>query len=339
MSAIQTQRFPDLDRLTFGLAAVFRDGEFRDGDVVVIKREPNYYESTFPTEIVTCRLGGSGRTLRLFCKYGTREFDGVYGHRGNVQYEAEVYREVLRPLSTVATATCYGAYRDEHEDAWWLVLEYLEGGSRTNKSPDPEAIIHAARWSGKFHAASGELLRRARPSFLRNYDADYYLGWSRRTDRTFSEYRTRFPWLSGLCEGFVSLVPRLLRAPLTIIHGEYYPSNVIYLGGTSRPIDWQSAAIAAGEIDLASLTQMWPNKIASSCEEEYKKARWPGVSRPDYDFEQTLDVARVYMLLRWLGDPGRGSPLLRRGGRRILPKASVKFIEELRKVGRRLRLA
>ena len=64
-----------------------------------------------------------------------------------------------------------------------------------------------------------------------------------------------------------------------------------------------------------------------------------GVSRPDYDFEKTLDVARVYMLLRWLGDPGRGSPLLRRGGRRILPKASVKFIEELRKVGRRLRLA
>ena len=66
------------------------------------------------------------------------------------------------------------------------------------------------------------------------------------------------------------------------------------------PIDWESAALAAGEIDLASLTWGWDDDLASLCEQEYCLARWPD-GTPD-DFALRLTAARVFLHLRWLGD-------------------------------------
>ena len=92
----------------------------------------------------------------------------------------------------------------------------------------------------------------------------------------------------------------LLSVPQTVIHGEYFPMNILYRDGVIYPIDWESGAIAVGEIDLASLTADWPSEIVQECEHEYERWRWP--DRSPSDFRKVLDAARLYWLFRWLGD-------------------------------------
>ena len=116
----------------------------------------------------------------------------------------------------------------------------------------------------------------------------------------------------------------LLAPPQTVIHGEYYPQNVLAQEGVIYPVDWESAAVAAGEIDLASLTEGWPAEFARRCEEEYALARWPEGAPPE--FERTLAVARLYFPLRWLGHAGT-----------LTPERS-RFLDRLRLAGERLGL-
>jgi thiamine kinase-like enzyme len=116
----------------------------------------------------------------------------------------------------------------------------------------------------------------------------------------------------------------LLDASLTVIHGEFYPENVLFHEGRVVPVDWETAALAAGEIDLASLVEGWPAVVASGCEQRYSRSRWP--SGPPYDLERTLAAARAYWSLRWLG---QGREWLDQEQRR-------RYLETLRNVAERL---
>src|SRR5713101_2449546 len=90
-------RFPDLQALTLGLTCALLSNAHSGAHLMVRRREPNLYVSTFASEVVTCCME-DGRELQLFCKYGAGHTDNVYGHKGGVPYEAEVYRRVLHPL-------------------------------------------------------------------------------------------------------------------------------------------------------------------------------------------------------------------------------------------------
>ena len=326
------RRLPSRAQLARGLSTVLRSSPSANGAVKILDRKANPYESTFPSEIVTCHVAGNGARLRLFIKYGTEEFDGGFGHRGDVSYEARVYRDVLQPLRTT-TPTFYGLYRDGGSGTPWLITEYLRG-VQSSHSHDPNATVRAAEWIGRFHAAFERRQRDAQLRFLRRYDRAYYLGWARRTDELFAPFKGRFPWLSPMCREFRTLVPRLLAAPKTVIHGEYFGLNIIYRNGTCGTTDWQSAAIAPGEIDLASVTHSWPRELVRKSERAYVRARWPQ-GAPE-EFEDILDAARVYMNLRWLGDPGLMTPRFGPSGRPVAPTRAKKFLKELYLVGEKL---
>jgi hypothetical protein len=291
---VACSRLPNLQSLTVGLTSVLRS------QVTILDRQPNIYASTFPSEIVTCRVDG-GSILLLLCKYAAGGHrDNVYGHRGGVAYEAAVYRHLLQP-SQASTPTFYGMYSDIATGESWLVLEYVDKSLRLPQGTGvPAPIGLAARWIGQFHRVSEERLSSVLRSFLIRYDAEYYLGWVRRTSLFAGHLHQRFPWLRTLCERSEELISSLLRSPLTVIHGEYYPKNILFRGGTVHPVDWESAAIAAGEIDLAALTANWGAEIGHQCELEYQRARWPADSPGD--FERRLCAARIYLCFRWLGD-------------------------------------
>jgi aminoglycoside phosphotransferase (APT) family kinase protein len=109
----------------------------------------------------------------------------------------------------------------------------------------------AACWAGRFHAVHeaptpGPALR-----FLNAYDAAYYAGWARRTAEYAGPLHQDFPWLAGVCRRFEGALAPLLEAPRTVIHGEFYPKNLLFRGGVVYPVDWESAAVGPGEIDLA----------------------------------------------------------------------------------------
>lgn len=241
-----------------------------------------------------------GQEVELFCKYSGREFDSCHGHRGSVAYEAEVYRHLL-VRTNVASPRFIAAGDIDGEGQTCLVLEALADVERTTEDVAPEAaLVKAAGEIGAFHAAVARLCGDRWPSFLRRYDRDYYVGWIRRTSLYAGAWHERFPWLARLCERAEAMMDPLLAAKQTVIHGELYPHNILCGGGRVYLIDWQSTAVAAGEIDLATLTEKWPDEMVQQCEQAYRSARWPDGA--PVAFEPTLAAARLYLVFRWLGD-------------------------------------
>ena len=325
---------PDLQTLTINLTHVLRNHGFAGAQLSILDRQPNIYTATFPSEIVRCQLG-NGRELRLLCKYGAGQstsLSGITGHRGGIPYEAAVYRHVLR-TSQATTPTFYGAYSDVNTGHTCLVLAYLNNSARLQFTwKPPAAMALAARWIGRFHNDTEEYLSRASTRFLIRYDTQYYLGWARCTSLVAGHLCQRYPWLTTLCERFEDVLALLLASPPTVIHGEYYPSNVLFRGGTVYPVDWESAAVAAGEIDLAALTENWDSDIVRQCELEYQRVRWP--NGPPADFERRLCSARLYLQFRWLCDD-----FTSKGTGRERPKWSHEWtdplyrLEQLRSLG------
>ena len=289
---------PHVHALTDGLTRALGDGN-AGCPVSVLNREPVLYPGWTPVEVVTCRFA-DGSARRLLCKYGSPVRAAAYGHRGGVPYEAAVYQQVLGALK-LSSPAFYGTYEDAATGATWLFLEYLHGSFRLRDVEGAAPLGLAAAWIGRFHAAAQQHLAPAGwRTLLRNYDEGYYRGWLARTAAFAEPLQGRFPWLPRLQQRYERFMAPLLDAPETAIHGEYYLKNVLVRDGRVYPIDWESAAIGAGEIDLASITEHWPPDIVRQCQLEYGRARWP--DGPPAEFECTLAAARLYLHFRWLGD-------------------------------------
>jgi aminoglycoside phosphotransferase (APT) family kinase protein len=280
-----------LQALTQGLTSIW--GE----PVTILGRRLNPYCSTFPAEILTCVVPGGGER-QVFCKYTIGDDNRDHGHRGGAGYEAKVYGQVLQGLA-ISVPAFQGSFASRGTGATCLVLEYLASGIRVSKLPVPSAMPAAAAWAGRFHALNEARVRRGDFPFLTQYTTDYYVGWSRRTLRYAGAAVTEHPWLGALCRHYEELIPTLTGRPQTVIHGEYTPHNVLWHDGRIYPTDWESAALAAGEIDLAILIEGWDEETVGLCIQAYQQARWPSAAAAP--FQLALGVARLYVAFRWLG--------------------------------------
>lgn len=263
--------------------------------VRILDRRPNPWASTFPSEVFTCEIETLG-TLEILCKSSGGREHASLGHRAGVAYEAAVYRDVLSPLS-ISQPRFYGATSSDGDTL--LFLEYLGEQASVDEGPAPAEGLHqAARWIGNFHAVNEA--RASSIPILFEYDARYYEQWPHRTCAIAGEWHRRLPWLRPLCEHATEMAEVLLCHPVTVIHGEFAPSNVLLRGGVVCPVDWESAAIGLGEVDLAALIENWPAEVADVCVREYQRARWP--DHPAWDFANRLDLAWLYWHFRWLGE-------------------------------------
>ena len=314
--------FPDLQTLTEGLTAVL-DGQTAESDLVhILDRKPNPYTSTFPAEVVTCIMADR-REQRVLCKYTGHGGHSDHGHRGGVGYEAEVYRQVLQGLP-VPVPTFHGVFACPEAGGICLVLQYLEAGIRASKLPVPDAMPAAAAWAGRFHAWNEQHPRRREFSFLTRYNADYYVGWSRRTVRYARVVLADQPWLGALCRSYEDRIPVLISRPQTVIHGEYTPHNILWHEGGIYPTDWESAALAPGEIDLAILVEGWDQATIDRCVHSYRQARGAATDR---SFEEALGIAQLYVAFRWLAARGDWTDA-----------RSLSLLRELYRLGAQLRL-
>jgi hypothetical protein len=296
---------PDLETLTAGLTATLRNGCV-PRRVRVLKRRPPRFMSTFPNEIVTCLLP-NGRRRRVFIKYEGDRFQNSFDHRGGVAYEAQVYQRLLNSVPEFHPK-CLGAHHDPRAGGTWLILEFVYRAVRVSdlsyhqSTAQARARIKSARWLAGFHAAFESCVRDPAFSFLKHYDAEYYGGWARRTFEFAAPLRCRFPWLRALEDCSDAWFAPLLMLPLTVIHGEFYARTVLVREEKLFITDWESAAVAPGEIDLATLSEgkHWHGPIARQCEREYQRVRWPDGTPAD--FKRRLDAARMYLHFRWLGE-------------------------------------
>jgi hypothetical protein len=294
-------KLPKTEALKKGLAAAFRADGLGGKPVTLLNRELSPYSTTFPCEIVTCQRGRTP-PLRLFCKYTAGVSYTGHGHRGRVGYEIAVYREILAPMKRFRPRF-YGGYLDPETGDDWLFLEYLDGSLRVGKlgfSGTPRA----ARWIARFHAATERPLENGRFAFLTRYDWNYYLSWVHRTSEFAGSLHRRYPWLRPLCDRSKDLLAPLLEMPPTVIHGEYYQHNVLYHRRKVCPVDWESAAVGSGLIDLAMLTEgWWADEVVRACTRQYQRTRWP--EGAPHNFEQAVRAAHLYLNFRWLGDEKR----------------------------------
>lgn len=266
--------------------------------IEVVDRRFNLYSTSSPGEIVTCRIPHAGQ-VTVLVKRQAASRGPDRGHRGGLLYEALVYREVLEPLG-VREPRLFGTYVDRDGVAR-SVIGFIDRAWRAYQDPEQRALVEAARWIGRFHRRSmevGEHVKRR----LKRYDLGYYLGWAFRTLELADADRGQ-AWLPPLCRRAKDVLTELLDGPHPVIHAEYYPSNILVRDGVIYPVDWETAAVAPGEIDLAALTEGWPAAMTAECRRTYVDARWGG--RPPEGYERTLELSELYLQLRWLGDrPG-----------------------------------
>lgn len=146
---------------------------------------------------------------------------------------------------------------------------------------------------------------------IQAYDAAWYKAWSERA-------LARAPadaaeWLAPVCARFQAEIRTLLAWPQVLIHGEFTVHNVLLRRGRIRPVDWESAAVAVGEIDVAAITEGWEATEQADAIRRYTRARWP--EGTPHGFDRVLELARLYWSFRWLGDPWIRTDRLTQEGR------------------------
>src|SRR5258708_30768318 len=135
---------PKTDALEKGLASALQGEDLGGRALALLAREPTPYATTFPCEIVTCRIG-RGKPRRLFCKYTAGVDYTGHGHRGGVGHEIATYRHILAQTNKFRPKF-YGGYTDSETGQYWLFLEYLDGSLRVGKVGYRRAHGHTC-WS------------------------------------------------------------------------------------------------------------------------------------------------------------------------------------------------
>jgi hypothetical protein len=258
-------------------------------------RRPNAYTSSSRSEVVSIQTDDGGH-LELLVKYDRGQADPFPSCRHGIDYCARVYQAVVAaaPLQHLLTL---GTIRIGPGSLPAIVLEHLDGAFRVGEAPEVSGILSAAEWCGAFHHWAEPRRDAVELAFLARYDADYYRAWADAALRLASHAGAAPHWLPGVCAAYRELADVLASSPTTIIHGEMSPQNVLWLEGEIYPIDWESAAIGPGEIDLAALLFGWPEETVGRCIDAYWEARQ--MPQPA-EFPARWAAATLYTALRWL---------------------------------------
>jgi hypothetical protein len=293
--------------LTEALAAAL------DRPIASLTRRPHRYATSAPLEALSVTLT-DGRELDLLLK--------VLGHdrlRGDARAakpsflydprrDIEMYRTVLGDEGI--GARCYAAVVDELHGRYWLVLEQVPGVELWQVG-DLAIWEQVAGWLARFHlrfADRVDEVRAAVPCLL-DYDADLLRAWPTRVvERLGTLHDERLPALRRLLERYDRVVDALAQVPPTLVHGEFYPSNVLVHGSADDlrvyPVDWEMAATGPGLLDLAALVEGWDPASHDRLVATYHAALVrDGGSRPPSVDQLSLDLdrCRLHLALQWIG--------------------------------------
>ena len=282
--------------------------------IIDLNRQPSKYRSSFALEALSLRLS-SERQLEIMFKdlsWSGLTADACRAKR-HASYdplrELAVYDEVLRRHPTLG-ASCFGTVADSAQDRYWLFIEQFRG-VELYQIGDFDVWKHVARWLAVMHASlrrtvEGNAALQAR---LITHEAAQQELWFRRACQSVASTHGAVA-SRGLKELF-KLLPRLNRALSTgrptLIHGEFYPSNIMVANTDTSwrvcAVDWEMAGLGVGLLDLAALvagrwTAAQQQELACSY---YQVISTHGEEWREVDFFETLDCCRLYIALRWLG--------------------------------------
>lgn len=281
------------------------------GLVGEVERRPSPYRTSFPIEEVRVELAGRGTV-----KVGFKRLDwdqlapDARLAKPQFLHDAEREPEVYRSLLSQAPAgppEFFGSVLEE--DRRWLFVEWVEG-RELYQVGERGLWEEAARWLARFHVALVPgLERHHREARLLDHDAAFYRRWIERA-RGFAGAAdaSKRPQVEWLAERHEQVVEALLDQPRTVVHGEFYASNVLVASDFDHtrvgqesdarvaPVDWELTAVGSGLSDLAALVSGWSDEGRAALAAAY--AAEPGV--PPFG-ERELDLARLQVAIQWLG--------------------------------------
>jgi aminoglycoside phosphotransferase (APT) family kinase protein len=204
--------------------------------------------------------------------------------------ELEAYR-VLGPAGLQVPA-CYGAVAEPRIGRHWLFLEAVDGVPLWQVS-ERDAWDGAARWLGELHGGGPP----PRYRHLLRYDAAYFRRWIDRAVAFVADGS-----LAAVAAGWDRVVDRLTAWPPTLVHGEFYPSNLLVRRGAVVPVDWEMAGVGPGLLDVAALISGdWDaaerERLALVYLDSLPTARRP---QPEV-FLDALAYCRLHVAVQWLG--------------------------------------
>lgn len=289
--------------------------------LTVVDRAPSRYQSTFPLEEILVLLPGGLTQEIVFKDLSPRSLpQDVRQAKPEFLYdplrEIETYRSFL-PKFRLGTAHCYGASVDERLGRYWLFLEMVRG-DELYKIGEFSTWISVARWMAEMHQKFASSMTSAVLHGVPwlNCDGDYFRLWMRRAREQHAGTPLVCRNLNRLARDYDQVANRLTALPTTLIHGEFYASNVLIAqaGENLRicPIDWEMAGIGPGLIDLAALVSgSWTDTQRTALALAYfdalgedATAAFPAIEI----FLQALDDCRLHLAMQWLGWSAHWNP-------------------------------
>lgn len=287
--------------------------------ILDLQRQAWEYRSSFALESLKLDLGPRGELALMFkdLSWHALTHEARQAKR-RAMYdplrEISVYEDVLRSRPGYG-ATCYGSVIEPQQDRYWLFIEQVDG-QELYQIGDFAVWLHVVRWLAQMHAAlrpaiepNMELHER-----LIRHGAEQQELWFRRACAAVARRgdRERTHELGELSELLPKMAEALCTRPTRLIHGEFYPSNILIGPSASPwrvcPVDWEMAGFGIELLDLAALvvgrwTKEQEDALAWTYYETTRDAG-EGCRQEDWreeEFFETLDYCRLYIALQWLG--------------------------------------
>jgi len=264
--------------------------------IATIRRRPFVARSSAPIAEVDVVFADQSAAVMLLKDLGRnglteRARRAKPGALHNPVREVEVYRALLAGAE-LGTPKLYGAVADPSRDQYWLLIERVVGRElyQVGEIEIWEAVM---RWLARFHR---HFQGRALTPSLLQYDRDFFLSW-----------RDRASSIAGIDapEGYEEVAELLASLPTTLLHGEFYASNILVVDERICPVDWEMAAIGPAVIDVAAVTSGWEESDQEHLVQAYLEE---ASAQKERDFARDLDCARVQLALQWLGWSADWSP-------------------------------
>lgn len=288
------------------------------GTVVAVRRRPWEYATSAALELVRAVMDDGSERRFVLKHLGPRSVLEP-ARRAKPSFvvdprrEIEVYRRVLAPLNVGPRLIGYRI--SPATGIYWLLTEHVTD-LRLFEVGDPAIWNGVAGWLGELHQRlsgwNGQAL--CRQARLLQYNREWYTVWLDRALRFFAaddpvQSRRGRAALRWLAERYHKVIERLLSLPQTVIHGEFYPSNVLVAGTPEHPlacpVDWEMTAVGPGVIDVAALTSgEWRLRDRRAAIATYVDGSG---SRPDAlaEVAESVEYAHIHLAVQWLGWFGR----------------------------------